>query len=227
MSVHDHTDFIRRVVANGMAIDTVFDVGANIGGWSRQMRRVLPSARIEMFEPLAGRHADLDARACFGEVGNSRLHPVALSDRREEAKIKVLGDRGVGSSILLLESDFRKETRFITVPVWPMDEYVREHGLPRPDFIKLDTQASELKILAGAKECLRSCKLLLVETWMRRVYGPQTPLFHELAAFLYPLGFNLYEILSLEEGRDPDRTLRWFDAVFIRRECSPFPASLL
>lgn len=225
MSVHDHADCIRRIVSNGLEIGTLFDVGASTGAWSLAMRSALPSARIEMFEPLAGRLPDLDANARHGQITNSALHPIALSDRREEAQIKVLSDRGVGSSILLLDSDFRKDTHFVTVPMWPMDDYVRERGLSNPDFIKLDTQASELKILAGAKESLSSCKLLLIETWLQRGYGPETPLFHELAAFLYPLGFNVYDMLALEEGRNEDHSLRWFDAVFINRKfskCAPY-----
>lgn len=227
MSVHDHSDLMRRLVDGGNTFDTVYDVGANIGAWTCTMQKVLPQARFELFEPLAGRHPDLDAAARFDEIENFALHAVALSDHCSEEKIKVLGNRGVGSSILLLESDFRKDTKFVTVPVWSMDEYVQRHGLSAPDFIKLDTQASEMKVLAGARQSLTNCKFVLVETWMRRVYGPDTPLFHELAAFMYALGFALYEILSLTEGRDADGTLRWFDAVFINRKFSTFPPAML
>lgn len=84
-----------------------------------------------------------------------------------------------------------------------------------------------MKILKGAIECLKNSKFVLLETWARRVYGPETPLFHEIAAFLYQNNYCLYEILSLEDGRDPDETLRWFDAVFINRNFSKFPIGVL
>lgn len=99
--------------------------------------------------------------------------------------------------------------------------------LPQPDFLKLDTQAAELKILKGAVKTLHKTQFILLETWARRVYGPETPLFHEVAAWLYQQDFVLYEILSLDEGRDADGTLRWFDAVFVNKANSQFPKWML
>jgi FkbM family methyltransferase len=227
MSVHDHAQFLQRLSASGHRFDCLYDVGASIGGWTCAAQKACPGARFELFEPLAGRNPEMDAAARYAEIDNYGLHRIALSDRRANQKMKVLGNRGVGSSILLLDSDFRKDTAFVDVPVWTMDEYVAEQGLARPDFIKLDTQASEIKVLGGARNCLAGCKFVLSETWTRRVYGPETPLFHELASFMYAQNFCLYEILSLEEGRDADATLRWFDAVFINRKFSPFASSML
>lgn len=107
-----------------------------------------------------------------------------------------------------------------------MDDFVKINNLPFPDFIKLDTQASEMKILKGALESLKNAKYLLCETWIRKVYGPETPLFHELTTFLYAHNYVLFEMLSLDEGRDSDQTLRWFDAVFINKSHSPFANQL-
>jgi hypothetical protein len=152
---------------------------------------------------------------------------VALSDQTGSSKIKILGGNGVGSSLLVLKPDYKKDFPIIDVECARLDDIVAKRGLPSPDFIKLDTQAGELKVLRGATETLKSNKFILLETWMRRVYGPENPLFHEVASFLYSQNYVLFDMLSLDEGRDPDGTLRWFDAVFINRSVSRFPSGML
>ena len=85
----------------------------------------------------------------------------------------------MGSSILVLESDRKKDITIIPCEQWRLDDLISEKGLPYPGFLKLDTQAAELKVLKGAVETLKQTQFILLETWARRVYGPDTPLFHE------------------------------------------------
>ena len=227
MSVADHGTFLKRLKNQGYQFDVIYDVGANIGAWSCEVQEIFPNSKFELFEPLVGKNEDLDSLSRFSELAKHQLHVVALSDENEEGKIKVLGNKGVGSSILILEADYRKETTWRNISIVKMDSYVEKNDLSLPDFIKLDTQAAELKVLKGAINCLEKCQFVLLETWLRRVYGPETPLFHETANFLYENNYCLYEILSTEEGRDPDGTLRWFDAVFINKAYSKKPNHLL
>lgn len=217
MSVDDHVNFLRRLKERGRSFNVFYDIGANIGRWSQSIQQDFPDARFEMFEPLAGRMKDVDASSLVSSIPNATLHAIALSDKTGAGEIKVLDVNGEGSSILVLESDRRKNIDIIPCPMYRLDDYLAEAGLPQPDFLKLDTQASELLVLKGAEATLRNTKFILLETWMRRVYGPGTPLFHEVANWLYAHDFMLYEMLSLQEGRDADGTLRWFDAVFISK----------
>lgn len=217
MSVYHHASFLSQLKDRGFHFDTIYDVGANIGRWSIQAQKVFPEARFELFEPLAGRYIDVDARSMLDKIPNAAMHPVALSDSNGAGEIKILGSTGVGSSILVLDGDRKKDIIIIPCEHRRLDDLVVEKNLPPPCFLKLDTQAAELKVLKGAVETLKHTQFILLETWARRVYGPETPLFHELAAWLYEHDFSLYEILSLEDGRDADGTLRWFDAVFVNK----------
>jgi len=226
MSVLDHAHFLERLKSDGWNFDVFYDVGANVGLWSCEAQKVYPGARYEMFEPLIGKNSELDAGAMHSDVKHGDLHPVAIGESTGTVQFKILGDKGVGSSLLVLEPDYRKNIEIVDVDCYRLDDFVSTKGIPPPDFMKLDTQAGELKVLRGATETLKENKFILLETWLRRVYGPDNPLFHELASFLYAQNYVLFDMLSMDEGRDPDGTLRWFDAVFVNRNASKFKAML-
>ena len=82
-------------------------------------------------------------------------------------------------------------------------------------------------MLEGAERALQHCSFLFLEVWARRVYGPETPLFHEIAHYLYGQEFVMYDMFIDEHGRDADGTLRYFDAMFINRNRSPLSAAML
>lgn len=222
-----HSKFLEDIRQRGHNVDVFYDVGANIGGWSLGAQRVFPEARFELFEPLHGRLSDVDENSKIKSINRATMHPVALSDSNEEGVIKVLDNRGVGSSIIVSDSDIKNNNKIIPCIHRKLDDIVVEKSLPQPDFIKIDTQASEMKVLKGAKETIKGASFLLIETWARRVYGPGTPLFHELCSWLYEQNFVVYEILSLDQGRDEDGVLRWFDAAFINKTKSRFSAWML
>lgn len=217
MTIYHHASLLADLKQRGFVFDTIFDVGASIGRWSLEAQKIYPDARFELFEPLAGRFEPVNEKSVIGQILGATLHPVALSDSNGAGEIKILGGTGVGSSILVLDSDRYKDITIIPCEYRRLDDLVSEKSLPPPGFLKLDTQAAELKVLKGAVETLKQTQFILLETWARRVYGPETPLFHELAGWLYEHDFVLYEILSLNDGRDPDGTLRWFDAVFVNK----------
>ena len=227
MSVIDHSQFLSRLKLQGFEFPVFYDVGANVGLWTVETQKIFPDSRYELFEPLYGLHGSIESGSRVKGNPNARMHPVALSDETKRGTIKILGNNGVGSSILVMDFDAKKGIEIVECDFYRMDDLVQEYDLPPPDFIKLDTQASELKVLQGGVQTIGHAKFILLETWMRRVYGPATPLFHELSSWLYQHGFVLYEILNLDDGRDADGTLRWFDAVYINKSASTFPKWML
>ena len=76
--------------------------------------------------------------------------------------------------------------RRIEVPRLGLDEYISVHGIPAPHVIKIDTQGGEEAILRGAPRSLESAGLLILETWLDRCYGPQTPLLGESSNCFVP-----------------------------------------
>ena len=68
------------------------------------------------------------------------------------------------------------------------------------DFIKLDTEGSELEILEGGKETLKNILGISIEVAFRELFQGQ-PLFSEVDSFLRKQGFTLYDIETLRLAR--------------------------
>ncbi len=75
----------------------------------------------------------------------------------------------------------------------PLDQLLREHGVDRVDFVKLDTQGSELSILKESTSALASAVGVEVEVEFLPLYEGQ-PLFGEVDGFLRAQGFDLFDL---------------------------------
>ena len=96
-------------------------------------------------------------------------------------------------------------------------------SMVKPDFLKLDTQGSELDILQGAHGTLQHCLGVEAEVEFREIYESQ-PLFGDLAKYLQSNGFEFIDFVAFGkwERSRPDG-LRTFlgelihaDALFLR-----------
>ncbi len=72
------------------------------------------------------------------------------------------------------------------------DKNLRDHG----EFIKIDTQGTELDVLNSAENTLiNNCKALLIEVSFCELYSKQA-LFSEIESYLRNLGFSFYGFTS-------------------------------
>lgn len=94
-----------------------------------------------------------------------------------------------------------------------------------PDFIKIDTQGSELEILKGAKNILTECApIVLAETWCAPIYKG-IPLTHQVMEFMYDLGYSVFDLgvaaawshktKALSDSHCKQTTIG-FDLVFVK-----------
>jgi len=208
--------FISRLKETDVPIDTIWDIGASNGAWALMVARHFSETRVEMFEPLVPFDKSYYDVMRYRLATNAlwRLHPLALGSTIAEATIYV-ADQPHGSSFIV--SDYAKENwRHVNVKISTMDEMIESEGLPTPDIIKADTQGFELEILKGGVRHIGAVRALLLETWLSRSYGPQTPLLEEMMEWLKPHGFVLAEVNT--GYRDPSGTLHSVDAFFLQKD---------
>jgi FkbM family methyltransferase len=205
--------FIRKLISGGVAIESVYDVGAARGEWSSVVAEVVPRAKFNLFEPLASdQYAEFLANV-MRERPDFRMHRVALGSENTRLRLNLYSSH-FGNS--LIDSDWEGVVGKTPVPVRRLDDYVAELGLPPADLIKMDTQGFELKILQGGESACRGAKVLMIETWLYRAYGPKTPLLGEIIEWLAPREFTMVTIGDAYVSATMELTS--IDAFFLRND---------
>lgn len=204
-------DALERARRRGVTPHQIVDAGASNGTWTRACLRIFPDAGYFLVDPLSRNCAALDALAA--ERANVRVWHGALGAARGRMEIRVHGDQ---SSFLASESFPSQERE--SVEVRPLDALLEEGSLGPPELIKADVQGYELQVLEGARRCLETTQLLLLEVSFRRLYQG-APLAHEVIAAAGDLGFRIYDVCSYSQ-RPGDGALVQSDLLFAR-EGSP------
>ncbi len=197
----------------GFQPKVIFDVGASNGTWSYNVSQVYPDANYYLFEPLVEHFEDYKSLMdkFLSKHPNFTLNQCALGEKTCEIQMNAFSNK-FGSTALEISYD---SPDIVQVPVkmWSLDDAIKDLSLPIPQVIKMDTQGCELSILKGAKNTIAQVDVLLLESWLYRGYGENTPLFNELIEWLLPYNFRLWDIIG--SFRDPDGVLGSIDCVFI------------
>ena len=172
--------FLRRWLKPGM---TVIDVGANLGVYAVPMARLVgPRGRVFAYEPGSEPRRLLEQSRDLNQAANLEVIGLALSDSEREGRLSTrtsseysaLGDDGEGEPVCITALD---------------------HELSRfqsafPDFIKIDAEGEEERILAGGRELfVRHSPLVMFE--VKAESGVHTGLFTAFGQ----MGYRLFRLL--------------------------------
>jgi FkbM family methyltransferase len=127
---------------------TALDVGANIGEWSEAALTAWPQCQVHAFEVVPETFAIL-SRAFAGkpELSRLRLNCLGLSDANDVQTMYYYPD---DSS---LTSDVRRHETLPAVPfdarLETGDAYCQRNGVSSIDFLKIDVEGAEHRVLRG------------------------------------------------------------------------------
>ena len=145
------TDIIPRILK---PTDTVFDIGANIGWYTVLMSKIIKKGHCHSFEPVPKIFNKLKQNCIANNLSkNLTLNKLALGDGEKNIKIHTFSGLPHGHSSLstLGRTDFKKtKAKMIT-----LDKYIEDNEISNLDFIKIDVEGAELKVLEGAKKILK------------------------------------------------------------------------
>jgi FkbM family methyltransferase len=172
---------------------TLVDVGS-MGGLEDEWEPLAPHLRVIGFEPDAREFERLDQSA------RERHLPFLVLDRSRDATLYVAEDPGKSSVYrpnLDLLRRFPNPERYAIVGEVPFEAAnvcaLDDAGVADPDFLKIDTQGSELLVLQGATRTLESVVAAKVEVEFLELYEGQ-PLFAEVDALMRASGFELIDL---------------------------------
>jgi FkbM family methyltransferase len=168
----------------GIRIETVYDIGAHRGDWTRKVRASLADAQFILFEAN-----DVHASSLDGE----RFYIGVLSS--EPKLVQFHGNGGPGDSYFRETTGLYDDVTPVTVQTTTLDHLVREHGIPPPDFIKADVQGAELDVLRGGEVALANARLVLLECPIIE-YNEAAPTLHEYFQFMDERGFTPIDVIE-------------------------------
>lgn len=197
-------------------ISVLVDVGAHVGAYAIEARRLGYRGRIESFEPLARPYRALAERAASDPLW--RCHQVALGDTNGTLTMHVAGNEVSSSALEMLSRHIEgdPESRYVrteSCPAGRLDDF----GLTGPTdrlYLKVDVQGFEKRVLAGATKTLGSVILLEAELSLVQLYEDGPP-WIEMIEYLAGLGF---EPIWLDPAFYDNRTRRLLqvDAIFAK-----------
>lgn len=197
-------------------VDTVLDVGANVGQFATLLRSAGYQGRIIGFEPLSGAFAVLSGRAAKDE--HWTVHHQAVGAEAGTTSINVAANSYSSSLRAMTEahrtaapgSDY-VATEPVTVTT--LAAVVEEHGLdPARTMVKIDTQGFEDEVLRGAGDLVGRFAALQLELSFVELYAGQR-LHDELVRDLGSAGYRIHQ---LEPGfSDQQGRLLQVDGLFV------------
>ena len=129
--------------------DIVFDIGAYVGDTALWFSKAVgPQGKVFAFEPEPRNFEKLKANLERNKVTNVIPLKLALSENEEEMQVS----SAAGLSLIT------QTGTGLSVKVTTIDNFVEANKLPRVDFIKMDVEGHELKVLKGAQETIENFK---------------------------------------------------------------------
>lgn len=189
-------------------VETIFDVGANIGQTVEELSSVIDYGSIHAFEPVPASYAQLQAVAA--RHANVHCHNVALGSQPGAVQMHAMGSAGTNSLLAASGADS------IDVPVETVDAFAEKHGINSIDLLKIDTEGYEVEVLLGASAMLSQGKVRFVLAECEFTLRPNEPHgdFFKIAELMLGHGYRL--VATYTEGIDTATGWRWGDVLFTR-----------
>lgn len=161
--------------------DIIVDVGAHIGTFSlKAAQQVGNQGLVVAIEPEEENFTFLAANKKINRVKNIVLIHGALSDNSGTARLYSRSGHSGGFSIVEKHS-----SHYTQVPVFTLDNLATKLCLRQVDFLKIDAEGSELKVLKGGRRILQSSKAKIVVAAYHKSDNTQ-----KISNFLHSLGYK-------------------------------------
>jgi FkbM family methyltransferase len=139
--------FVRKALRPGQR---AVDIGANHGVYSVALAGAVgATGRVWSVEPAATTADLLEETMRLNGMPQSALIRGAVSDRTGCAHLRT-GEHSELNALTDSKADG------VAVPAWMLDDLARAHGLQGIDFLKIDAEGHEARILEGARAFLKA-----------------------------------------------------------------------
>lgn len=219
--------FLKNIINKN---ENCLHIGASDARHSYVMSGLIGDGQVYAFEPSSYSYGHLALMVKLHRLKNVHAFHLAVSDKagtvclvtpqkstghagRSFAFITGVGNTSMNRTDIKSDSASSEEVMAVSI-----DGFVKENKLARIDFIRCDTEGSEMLILKGAKETLRKYKPnLLVEIHSKALRDVFNSNAAEVTGFLFDHGYDMFREDDgvIKQVSTVDETEKWKDYFFI------------
>jgi FkbM family methyltransferase len=193
----------------------ILDVGANMGQFAFRVARQFPEGQVYSFEPLHENAVGLQRGRRWLRLSNISIHEEAVCDAvgTEMIDVPILKGGFPDGALAVLEGS---RTAYANVSYHAelvrtntIDALANSLGLNRIDFIKVDTEGAENRVISGGSATIeRLLPTLYLETpfdapWLSRLYeNGYRPFYNDGAKLFVPsAGMRQTDVLLVHRSK--------------------------
>lgn len=186
--------FLNSYIKDNM---TIVDAGAHDGTYAEYIFNLNPSVTIHCFEPTASAFAELKTRLAKEiKTGKLTANNAGLSTEIGEAELFIYNELDQRNSLHLNPAhDFdssllHKEKIKLTT----LDDYIERNKISHIDFLKIDVEGHEAKVIEGAASSLKKKIIKCVQFEYNNNWAAAGFTLENVFGTLTPIGFKFYRL---------------------------------
>jgi len=159
--------FVREIIVKKFISEkpVFFDVGSNVGEYSIALKREYPNAKIYSFEASANTYKKIlpEARkenitflniGLSSKIGTMTIYDYKMDTWNQHASLYKDVIKDIHNSDEYIQEEVAMDT---------LDNFCIKNKIETIDFLKIDTEGSELEVLKGAKDLIESNKIKIIQ----------------------------------------------------------------
>ncbi|WP_286080278.1 FkbM family methyltransferase [Parablautia intestinalis] len=158
-------DMVSRIVSY-MKEGVFFDVGANLGWYTMNVKKQNPQMKIYAFEPVTETFNKLNRNVELNKLEKVDMYNIGLY--KEDTTLKFYYDIVASGASSMQNLRENSETREITCKMERLDDFVNCHDIRTIDFVKCDVEGSELFVYEGGIESIKKYKPVIFSEMLRK-----------------------------------------------------------
>jgi hypothetical protein len=195
-------------------IENILDIGCHQGGTILGYKNMCHPKKIYGFEGSIENYTIAKNALNFSDV---ELFNVAVSNFDEEKGTFYLSQDSVSSSLSYPTTKVQLKSQQ-PIKVIRIDTWAKQNNVKNVDFVKIDVQGDDFKVIVGIGNFIKLVKILKVEVWFggAEEYYKNVDLFDTVLNYLNKNGMIFYSFPMLFYNNSGK--LLWGDAIFLRKD---------
>lgn len=181
-------DKTSKRIINDNKLTVIYDIGAYQGDFAKKAKKAFPDNHLYMFEANPSRKSPIEV------TDKIKWFNGVLSDK-EDVEVKFYYRDNTGDSYYRENTNNYQDDDYKLLKTKTLEKVISDNNLELPEFIKIDTQGSELDILS--KVDLSNCIAIHCEVPAEgQIYNHGAPDHEQYIAFFRSKGFIYNKVVK-------------------------------